>query len=175
MFGRGGCEQNPPLNQVVKSGPRWPGSSKIKCRSKPAATNRQQENYQVRSSELTREDQFKLEEFKKFKIAVHESSITHKEDSYDQMLFKDLVRRFLLQQRNQVTLESSETDSRVIHSPDPLQDRNLQLRERLQFLQPRERVVQIIMEYLIFQDYLNLSSPEEGSQESSRLQSSRST
>ena len=49
---------------------------------------------------LTREDQFKLEEFKKFKIAVHESSVVHKEDSYDQMLFKDLVRKFLLQQRN---------------------------------------------------------------------------
>ena len=46
VFGRGGCEQNLPLNQVVKSGPRWPGSSKIKRRSKPAATNRQQENYQ---------------------------------------------------------------------------------------------------------------------------------
>ena len=75
---------------------------------------------------LTREDQFKLEEFKKFKIAVHESSVVHKEDSYDQMLFKDLVRKFLLQQRNQVTFESSESDSRVIHSPDPLQESSSQ-------------------------------------------------
>ena len=75
---------------------------------------------------LTREDQFKLEEFKKFKIAVHESSVTHKEDSYDQMLFKDLVRRFLLQQRNQVAFESANTDSRVIHSPDPLQESSAQ-------------------------------------------------
>ena len=75
---------------------------------------------------LTREDQFKLEEFKKFKIAVHESSVTHKEDSYDQMLFKDLVRKFLLQQRSQVTFESSERDSRVIHSPDLLQESSAQ-------------------------------------------------
>ena len=75
---------------------------------------------------LTREDQFKLEEFKKFKVAVHESSVVHKEDSYDQMLFKDLVRKFLLQQRNQVTFESSESDSRVIHSPDPLQESSSQ-------------------------------------------------
>ena len=71
---------------------------------------------------LTREDQFKLEEFKKFKVAVHESSVIRKEDSYDQMLFKDLVRKFLLQQRNQVKFESSESDSRVTHSPDSLQD-----------------------------------------------------
>ena len=60
---------------------------------------------------LTRENQFKLEEFKKFKDAVHESNAVHKQDSYDQMLFKDVVRKFLLQQRNQVTFESSETDS----------------------------------------------------------------
>ena len=75
---------------------------------------------------LTREDQFKLEEFRKFKVAVHESSVVHKEDSYDQMLFKDLVGKFLLQQRNQVTFESSESDSRVIHSPDSLQDSSAQ-------------------------------------------------
>ena len=75
---------------------------------------------------LTREDQFKLEEFKKFKIAVHASSVTHKEDSYDQMLFKDLVCKLLLQQRNQVTFESSESDSRVIHSPDSLQESSAQ-------------------------------------------------
>ena len=42
------------------------------------------------------------------------------------MLFKDLVRKFLLQQRNQVTFESSESDSRVIHSPDSLQDSSAQ-------------------------------------------------
>ena len=75
---------------------------------------------------LTREDQFKLQEFRKFKIAVHESGVLHKEDSYDQMLFKDLVRRFLLQQKNQVTFESPETDSRVIHSPDSLQESSAQ-------------------------------------------------
>ena len=75
---------------------------------------------------LTRQDQFKLEEFKKFRIALHESSVVHKEDSHDQMLFKDLVRKFLLQQRNQVTFESSERDSRVTHSPDPLQDSSTQ-------------------------------------------------
>ena len=115
---------------------------------------------------LTREDQFKLEEFKKFKVAVHESGVLHKEDSYDQMLFKDLVRRFLLQQKNQVTFETLESDSRVIHSPDPLQ----QLRERLQFLQPRERVVQI-KEYFILLDYLNLL---EESPASNHLQSSKS-
>ena len=40
--------------------------------------------------------------------------------------FKDLVRKFLLQQRNQVTFESSESDSRVIHSPDPLQESSAQ-------------------------------------------------
>ena len=38
--------------------------------------------------------------------------------------------------------------------------RNLQLRERLQFLQLRERVVQI-KEYLILQDYLNLNLEDE--------------
>ena len=70
---------------------------------------------------LTREDQFKLEELKKLLSATHESGVQHKEDSYDQMLFKDLVRKFLLQQRNQVTFESSEIDSRVIHSPDSIQ------------------------------------------------------
>ena len=86
------------------------------------------------------------------------------------MLFKDLVRKFLLQQRNQVTFESSESDSRVTHSPDPLQESSSQ--GALQFLQPRERVVQI-MEYLILLDYLN--HPEEESLESSRLQSSKST
>ena len=75
---------------------------------------------------LTREDQFKLEEFKKFKVAIHESGVQHKEDSYDQVLFKDLVRKFLLQQRRQVTFESSQTDSRVIHSPDSLQDSSSQ-------------------------------------------------
>ena len=75
---------------------------------------------------LTRKDQFKLEEFRKFKIAVHESGVLHKEDSYDQMLFKDLVRRFLLQQKNQVTFETSESDSRVIHSPDSLQESSAQ-------------------------------------------------
>ena len=75
---------------------------------------------------LTREDQLKLEELKKFKIALHESSVVHKEDSYDQMLFKDLVRKLLLQQRNQVTFESSESDSRVTHSPDPLQESSAQ-------------------------------------------------
>ena len=42
------------------------------------------------------------------------------------MLFKDLVRKFLLQQRNQVTFESSESDSRVIHSPDSLQESSAQ-------------------------------------------------
>ena len=73
-----------------------------------------------------REDQFKLEEFKKFLIATHESGVQHKEDSYDQMLFKDLVRKFLLQQRNQAAFESSEIDSRVIHSPDSLQDSHSQ-------------------------------------------------
>ena len=49
-----------------------------------------------------------------------------REDSYDQMLLKDLVRKFLLQQRNQVTFESSESDSRVIHSPDSLQESSAQ-------------------------------------------------
>ena len=48
---------------------------------------------------LTREDQLKLDEFRKFKVATHESSAQHKEDSYDQMLFKDLVQKFLLQQK----------------------------------------------------------------------------
>ena len=75
---------------------------------------------------LTREDQFKLEEFKNFKIAVHESSVVHKEDSYHQMLFKDLVRKFLLQQRNQVMFEASENDSRVTPSPDHLQESSAQ-------------------------------------------------
>ena len=75
---------------------------------------------------LTREDQFKFDEFKKFKVATHGSGVLHREDSYDQMLFKDLVRKFLLQQRNQVTFESSESDSRVIHSPDSLQDSSAQ-------------------------------------------------
>ena len=119
---------------------------------------------------LTREDQFKLEEFKKFKVAVHESGVLHKEDSYDQMLFKDLVRRFLLQQRNPVTFESSESDSRVIHSPDSLQESSAQ--ERLQSLQSRERVVQI-KEYRILQDYLN--HLEDESPASNHLQSSKST
>ena len=119
---------------------------------------------------LIREDQFKLEEFKKFKVATHESGVLHKEDSYDQMLFKDLVRRFLLQQKNQVTFETSESDSRVILLR--ILFRNLQLRERLQSLQPRERVVQI-KEYLILQDYLNLLEDE--SQASNLLQSLKST
>ena len=75
---------------------------------------------------LTREDQFNLEEFRKFKVAVCESGVLRKEDSYDQMLFKDLVRRFLLQQKNQVTFETSESDSRVIHSLDSLQESSAQ-------------------------------------------------
>ena len=120
---------------------------------------------------LTQEDQFKLDEFKKFKIAVHESSVVHKEDSYDQMLFKDLVRKFLLQQRNQVTFESSEKATPGLFTLRIL-FRNLQLRERLQFLQPRERAVQI-KEYLILLDYLN--HPEDESQASNHLQSSKST
>ena len=89
------------------------------------------------------------------------------------MLFKDLVRKFLLQQKNQVTFESSELDSRVIHSPDHF--RILTLRERLQFLQPRERVVQI-QAYLNLQDYLNLNlKSEDELLGSNHLQSSKST
>ena len=56
-----------------------------------------------RITKLTREDQFKLEEFRKFKVGTHESSVQHQEDSYDQSLFKDLVQKFMLQQKNQVT------------------------------------------------------------------------
>ena len=49
-----------------------------------------------------------VEEFKKVKVAAHVSSIDYKEDSYDQMLFKDLVQKFLLQQKNNVKFESAE-------------------------------------------------------------------
>ena len=42
------------------------------------------------------------------------------------MLFKDLVRRFFLQQKNQVTFETLESDSRVTHSPDSLQESSAQ-------------------------------------------------
>ena len=57
--------------------------------------------------------------------------------------------------------------------------RILHLRERLQLLEPRERIVQaedylILPEHLILQDYHNLTSEDE-SQESSHLQSSKST
>ena len=111
---------------------------------------------------LSREDQLKLEEFKKFKIAVHESSVVHKQDSYDQMLFKDLVRKLLLQQRNQATFESSESDSRVIHSPDSLQESSAQGASSVQ-----------IKDHLILLDYLN--HPEDESQVSNHIQSSKST
>ena len=97
---------------------------------------------------LTREDHFKLEEFKKFKVAIHESGVQHKEDSYDQMLFKDLVRNFLLQQRNQVTFGSSEIDSRVF----PL------------YGFPSGFFISgsVFKEYLALQDYLNLNLKFEG-------------
>ena len=65
---------------------------------------------------LIREDKFNLDEFRKFKAATHESSANCKERSYDQMLFKDLFQKVLLQQRRKVRYESVESDSQVIHS-----------------------------------------------------------
>ena len=64
---------------------------------------------------LIRENQFSLEEFKKFKVATHETSVQHQEDSYDQMLFKKLVQELLLKQKNQVTLEKVGTHHRCSH------------------------------------------------------------
>ena len=63
-----------------------------------------------------RENQLNVDEFKKFKVAARESSIRFKEDSYDQMLLKDLVQKFLLQQKNNVKHASAESDSQVVHS-----------------------------------------------------------
>ena len=42
--------------------------------------------------------------------------LTIRGDSRDQMLFKDLVQKFLLQQKNNVKYESAESDSQVVHS-----------------------------------------------------------
>ena len=43
-------------------------------------------------TQLVRENQFSVEEFKKFKIATRESSVCYQEDSNDQMLFKILFK-----------------------------------------------------------------------------------
>ena len=87
------------------------------------------------------------------------------------MLFKDLVQKFSLQQRIRSPLSHRRQAPRSL-IPQIL-FRTLHLRERLQFFQPRERVVQV-KGYFILQDYLNLKSEDE-SQESSHLQSSKST
>ena len=42
-----------------------------------------------------RENQFNVEEFKKFKVATRESNANYKEDYYDQMLVKDLAQKIL--------------------------------------------------------------------------------
>ena len=64
---------------------------------------------------LVRENQLNVEEFKKFRVAAHESNAPG-EFIYDQMLFKDVVQKFLLQQKNNVKYESAESDSQVVHS-----------------------------------------------------------
>ena len=119
---------------------------------------------------LTREDQFKLDEFKKFKIAVHESSFVHEEDSYDQMLSRILFASSCFNKgiRSLLSLQKATPGLFTLR----ILFRNLQLRERLQLLQPRERVVQI-KEYLILPDCLN--HLEDESQASKHLQSSKST
>ena len=68
------------------------------------------------TTRLVREDQVNPEAFKKFKVATHDSSVHYKKDSYDQMLFKDLVQKFLLQQKNNVKYEPAESDSHIVHS-----------------------------------------------------------
>ena len=65
-------------------------------------------------SHLVRENQSNVEEFKKFKVATHKSRVRYKEDSYDQMLFKDLVQEFPLQQKNNAKYESVESDTQVV-------------------------------------------------------------
>ena len=61
---------------------------------------------------LVRENQFNVdEEFKKFRVATHESSANYQDSSHDPMLFKDIVQQLLLQQKNNVKHESAESDS----------------------------------------------------------------
>ena len=60
--------------------------------------------------------QVQCSKFRKFKIATHEPSTNYKESSYDQMLFKDVVQKFVLQHKNNVKYESAESDSHVVHS-----------------------------------------------------------
>ena len=64
-----------------------------------------------------REGQFNVSEFKQFKIATHESSVSYQETSCDRRLFQDLVQKFLLQLDNQVKVETQEKDSNDVHSP----------------------------------------------------------
>ena len=77
---------------------------------------------------LVRENQFNVQEFKNFKVATHESNVSYQEDSNDQMLFKDLVQKFLLQQKNNVKFESAESESQneVDQELQLLQDLRLQ-------------------------------------------------
>ena len=60
----------------------------------------------VLSQDWSEKIQFNVEELKKLKVATHESNVRYQEGSYDQMLLKDLVQKFLLQQRNSVKFES---------------------------------------------------------------------
>ena len=64
---------------------------------------------------LVKENQLNVEEFKMFKIATHESNANYQESSHDQMLFKDLVQKALLQQNNNSSM-SMESESQVVHS-----------------------------------------------------------
>ena len=124
--------------------------------------------WMVRFSRLGRslvslaKDQFKLDELKKFKVAeVLESGVLHMEDSYDQLLFKDHVRKFLLQQRLQVTFESWESDSRVSHSPDSLSG-FFRSWSWEQFVQPSEPLVQI-------KEYLDLPGRSQPTEHQARI------
>ena len=53
---------------------------------------------------LVSENQFNVEEFKKFKVATHESNVRYQEGSYDQMWFKDLVQNSYLNRRTMSSL-----------------------------------------------------------------------
>ena len=55
-------------------------------------------------------------EFKHFKIATQETSVDYQETSYKRMFFRDLVQKFLLQQKVQVKFATQEKDYNAVRS-----------------------------------------------------------
>ena len=112
---------------------------------------------QVRTvTRLVREEQLNVTEFKKFKVAAHESSINYQENSYDRMFFGNWFRSFCINLR---------TRSSMNHQKWKLKLFTLQVFfQNQQLLQPRERLhnhlqqnLQSMFRFNRRQDYLNLN------------------